>query len=81
MTGARPTSGSHPERLLLIAGPHAAALVDLAVADGKAAQHAWREATNPATALLRRSELRQALLDYCERDTWAMVLLLRRLLS
>jgi len=52
---------------------------DLAVGNGEAAQHAWREAVDPATSPERRTEIRQALLDYCERDTWAMVVLLRRL--
>jgi CRISPR/Cas system-associated exonuclease Cas4 (RecB family) len=54
---------------------------DLTVGNGEDAQRAWREAVDPATPSERRAEIRQALLDYCERDTWAMVVLLRRLLA
>lgn len=52
---------------------------DLQVKDGGAAQIAWFEAANPYTDDKRRAELRAGLEAYCERDTWAMVVLLRRL--
>lgn len=45
----------------------------LAVANGGMAQDAFREILKPATPDDRRQTLRQALLDYCERDTLAMV--------
>lgn len=46
---------------------------NLSVADGGMAQEAFREILEPATTAERRAELRQGLLDYCERDTFAMV--------
>ncbi|UTV80145.1 DUF2779 domain-containing protein [Acidithiobacillus sp. YTS05] len=45
----------------------------MTVAHGGAAQDAFAEIMMPETNEERRSELRQALLDYCERDTLAMV--------
>jgi len=45
----------------------------LDVADGGMAQEAYRELLHPETSADRASKLRQDLLDYCERDTWAMV--------
>jgi hypothetical protein len=43
------------------------------VRDGDAAQQAWLEATDPATAPERIATLHRDLLDYCRRDTEAMV--------
>ena len=40
-----------------------------AVADGRAAQIAYREAIDPATTPARREEIRRALLEYCRLDT------------
>ncbi len=54
---------------------------NLEVGDGEAAQLAWREAASPETTTDRRNAIKAALLEYCERDTWAMVVLLRRLLG
>ena len=54
---------------------------DLDVGDGAAAQLAWLEAASTDCAIQRREEITAALEAYCERDTWAMVVLLRRLLS
>jgi hypothetical protein len=50
---------------------------NLAVGDGGAAQGAWREAIHAETAPERHEELRNQLLDYCGRDTMAMVRLAR----
>lgn len=49
------------------------------VQHGEAAQSAWLEAVDAATPPARREQLRQRLAAYCERDTWAMVVLSRRL--
>jgi len=49
------------------------------VADGRAAQDAYKEAVHDATPLERQAELRQQLLDYCALDTWAMVRLAQSL--
>ena len=46
---------------------------NLEVADGGMAQDAFAEIMNPETSSDRRSELHNALLQYCERDTVAMV--------
>ena len=46
---------------------------NLAVADGGMAQDAFGEIMNPETSTERHRELRDALLEYCERDTLAMV--------
>lgn len=43
------------------------------VQDGGMAQKAWLEAVSDSTSEQRRAVLRQGLLDYCERDTLAMV--------
>ncbi|MEQ1609979.1 MAG: DUF2779 domain-containing protein [Hyphomonadaceae bacterium] len=53
----------------------------LEVGDGQSAQYAWTEATGPTTNPDRREAIRNVLQEYCRRDTWAMVILLRRLLS
>ncbi|MFI3186926.1 MAG: hypothetical protein QX198_13220, partial [Methylococcaceae bacterium] len=42
-------------------------------ADGRMAQGAFQEILDPNTTDERRKTLRQGLLDYCERDTLAMV--------
>lgn len=46
---------------------------DLDVADGSMAQEAFLEILHPETLPARKLELREALLLYCERDTWALV--------
>lgn len=51
----------------------------LEVNDGGAAQRAWFEASRLETSEYRRAELRAGLEVYCERDTEAMIVLLRRL--
>lgn len=43
------------------------------VSDGGAAQRAYRELTDPHTTEERHAELRLAMLDYCTKDTMAMV--------
>ena len=45
----------------------------LAVGDGNAAQVAYLEMIDTATAAERRAELRGQLLEYCGQDTLAMV--------
>ena len=47
------------------------------VHEGTEAQLAYEEAIDPATSAERREEIRRALLAYCERDTLAMVELVR----
>lgn len=47
------------------------------VCDGTAAQSAYLESIAPETANTRRESLRKAMLEYCERDTLAMVALVR----
>lgn len=49
----------------------------LKVGNGDEAQSAWREAVAPGTTWERKEQLRKAMLEYCERDTWAMVRLAR----
>ena len=53
----------------------------LEVKDGGNAQLAWQEAADPACNTLRREALAEALMAYCERDTWAMVVIGRRLVG
>ena len=50
---------------------------NLAVGDGAEAQGAWLEAIHAETRPERHDELRNQLLDYCGRDTMAMVRLAR----
>ena len=45
----------------------------MAVADGGMAQEAFAELMQPDIVAERRKVLRDALLEYCERDTLAMV--------
>lgn len=52
---------------------------DLEVKDGGAAQQAWFEAARAETSKTRRDQLKAGLETYCERDTEAMIVLLRRL--
>lgn len=52
---------------------------ELEVGDGNAAQLAWLDTVDPNTTAERRQMLLDALRTYCERDTLAMVELLRRL--
>lgn len=49
----------------------------LTVADGAMAQEAFLEMMHPETTPKRHEQLRQALLDCCVLDTWAMVRLTR----
>ena len=51
------------------------------VKSGTDAQAAYGEAVAPATNTDRRRMLREALLRYCERDTWAMKVILDRLVA
>jgi hypothetical protein len=53
----------------------------LEVGDGAAAQLAWLEAASAKCTPERRAQIAASLEAYCERDTWAMVVLLRRLNS
>ena len=46
---------------------------NLEVGDGQMAQDAYREAINSSTATARKEHLRQAMLQYCQQDTYAMV--------
>ena len=46
---------------------------NLEVGDGGAALEAYLRAISPGVSDVERETLRQALLRYCERDTWAMV--------
>jgi hypothetical protein len=54
---------------------------DLEVGDGAAAQLVWLEAASPKCETERRAQIAASLEAYCERDTWAMVVLLRRMIS
>lgn len=53
----------------------------LEVKDGGNAQLAWQEAADPACSPSRREALAEALKAYCERDTWAMVVVSRKLVG
>lgn len=53
----------------------------LEVKDGGNAQVAWAEAVDPNCNPLRREALTDALRAYCERDTWAMVVVARGLVG
>jgi len=52
---------------------------DLAVRDGGQAQEAWLEAVHPGTEPARKAALEVALRTYCQRDTWAMVVVAHKL--
>jgi len=54
---------------------------DLEVGDGLAAQLAWLEARSAQCKPERRAQIAEFLEDYCERDTRAMVILLRRMIG
>ncbi len=51
------------------------------VQDGNAAQGAFFEAVAPGCTAERKTELNQQLRAYCQLDTWAMVVLVKRLLQ
>ena len=53
----------------------------LAVSDGSAAQIAYLEAIAPGVTADRRAEIHQSLRDYCAKDTYAMVEVLRHLVG
>ncbi|MFI3184718.1 MAG: DUF2779 domain-containing protein [Methylococcaceae bacterium] len=65
--------GSWPIKSILQTIAPELAYDDLMVADGRMAQSAFQEIINPNTTDEQRKTLRQGLLDYCERDTLAMV--------
>lgn len=46
---------------------------NLEIQNGEATQLAWLRAIDPATYMEERNRLRNAMLDYCKLDTWAMV--------
>ena len=46
---------------------------NLVVGNGGDAQSAWLRAVDPDLPTCEREALRRAMLQYCERDTWAMV--------
>lgn len=50
---------------------------NLTIGDGGMAMDAFAEILHPQTSAKRSSDLRQGLLDYCERDTYAMVRIVR----
>ena len=50
---------------------------DMQVADGSAAQRAFEELISSHISDLRKSQLRQAMLDYCKKDTFVMVELVK----
>ncbi len=52
---------------------------DLVVGDGNLAMDAFRRLIAPATAAADREGTRTALLEYCKRDTYAMVVVARHL--
>lgn len=52
---------------------------DLAVANGGDAQAAYRRAICPDTSETERREIARGLLEYCERDTEAMIIIAQRL--
>ena len=54
---------------------------DLEVGDGVAAQLAWLEARSEQCTPERRGQIAASLEAYCERDTLAMVILLRRMIE
>lgn len=54
---------------------------DLEVGDGLAAQLAWLEARSAQCKPERRAQIAESLEDYCERDTHAMIVLLRRMIG
>ena len=49
------------------------------VQDGNAAQMAYFEAIAPATTVSEKAEIDRSLRAYCKLDTWAMVVLAKRL--
>jgi hypothetical protein len=51
------------------------------VQDGNAAQGAFFEAVDPKCTAARKAELDTQLRAYCQLDTWAMVVLVKRLLN
>lgn len=64
---------------LPVLAPHLPPYSSLAIPDGDAAMWATLEMLDPTTPPERRSELREALLRYCEHDTLAMVEIYRTL--
>jgi hypothetical protein len=49
------------------------------VKDGAEAQAAYLEAIHPGTETIRKRNLEEGLRVYCERDTWAMIAIARKL--
>ncbi len=54
---------------------------DLVVGDGNLAMDAFRKLIAPITGGIEREETRRALLEYCKRDTYAMVIVTRHFLG
>jgi hypothetical protein len=52
---------------------------ELMVGDGNLAMDAFRKLISPTTSALDREETRNALLEYCKRDTYAMVVVANHL--
>lgn len=52
---------------------------DLVVGDGNLAMDAFRKVIAPTTGAIEREHMLKALLEYCERDTYAMVVVARYL--
>lgn len=71
--------GSWSIKSVIAAVLPAMSYAELEVGDGNAAQLAWLDIVDPSTTGERRQTLEDALRTYCERDTLAMVELLRRL--
>ena len=71
--------GSWSIKRIIAALLPAMSYAELEVGDGNAAQLAWLDIVDPNTTAERRQTLQEALLEYCERDTLAMVELLRHL--
>jgi hypothetical protein len=71
--------GSYSIKAILPAVVPELSYEDLEVKDGRAAQVAWLAASHPDASPEYKARLREAMLRYCERDTWAMVALVRAL--
>lgn len=50
---------------------------DMIVGDGGACQRAWEEMINAQTSASRKDELKQGILEYCKKDTFVMVELVK----
>ncbi len=77
----RDQQGSWSIKAVLPTIPGASSYADRPVGDGSAARAAFLEALNPQISSERREKLEQALKNYCAKDTWAMIEVLRHLVS